>query len=275
MAPVKTAMKPISEAVSLLRSLKLTSPTIITLLRELVIPRVQTRGYSTNTQLKSSRHKNQYLFGFNCYLTSPNFSLNSYNVINSEKVLRNFGTKTPNMASSTPNGSIIRQNYHEESEAHINKQINMELYASYVYMSMAYYFDREDVALPGFYEYFKKQSDEEREHAEKFMKYQNKRGGRIVLQQIAKPTRDEWSGPLEAVTAALELEKTVNQTLLDLHAVGSRNGDPQLCDFLETEFLEEQVKSIKELAGHLTNLNRVGKGLGEFTYDKEINEKEN
>jgi len=43
------------------------------------------------------------------------------------------------------------------------------------------------------------------------MRYQNKRGGRIVLQPIAKPTRDEWSSPLEAITAALELEKTVNQ----------------------------------------------------------------
>ena len=29
-----------------------------------------------------------------------------------------------------------RQNYHEESEAGINKQINLELYASYTYQSM-------------------------------------------------------------------------------------------------------------------------------------------
>jgi len=139
-------------------------------------------------------------------------------------------------------------------------------------LSMAYYFDREDIALPGFHKYFKKASDEEREHAEKLMRYQNKRGGRIVLQPIAKPTRDEWTGPLEAITAALELEKTVNQTLLDLHATSTRNGDPHLSDFLETEYLEEQVKSIKELAGHVTNLNRVGKGLGEFQYDKELME---
>jgi ferritin heavy chain len=48
----------------------------------------------------------------------------------------------------------------------------------------AYYFDRDDVALPGFCKYFKKASDEERGHAEKFMKYQNRRGGRIVLQDI-------------------------------------------------------------------------------------------
>ena len=32
--------------------------------------------------------------------------------------------------------SQARQNYHELCEAGINKQINLELYASYVYMSM-------------------------------------------------------------------------------------------------------------------------------------------
>jgi len=32
--------------------------------------------------------------------------------------------------------SAIRQNYHPECEAAINKQINLELYASYVYQSM-------------------------------------------------------------------------------------------------------------------------------------------
>lgn len=46
------------------------------------------------------------------------------------------------------------------------------------------YFDRDDVALKGFSKFFKESSDEEREHAEKLMKYQNKRGGRIVLQPI-------------------------------------------------------------------------------------------
>jgi ferritin len=46
------------------------------------------------------------------------------------------------------------------------------------------YFDRDDVALPGFHKFFAKMSAEERDHAEKFMKYQNQRGGRIVLQNI-------------------------------------------------------------------------------------------
>ncbi len=48
----------------------------------------------------------------------------------------------------------------------------------------AWYFDRDDVALNGFHKFFKKQSEEEREHADKFMKYQNMRGGRVVLQNI-------------------------------------------------------------------------------------------
>lgn len=162
-----------------------------------------------------------------------------------------------------------RQNFHINSEAGINRQINMELYASYTYQSMAMYFDRDDVALPGFAKFFQKSSDEEREHAEKFMKYQNKRGGRVVLQDIKKPERDEWGNGLEAMQVALELEKSVNQSLLDLHQVGSTHNDAQFCDFLETEYLEEQVKSIKELGDHVTNLKRVGQGLGEYMYDKE------
>ena len=112
--------------------------------------------------------------------------------------------------------SRIRQNFKEECEALINKQINMEFYASYVYMSMSAYFDRDDQAYPGFAAFFKKSSDEEREHGEKFIKYQNKRGGKVVFQDVAKPTTMEWGTPLEALEAALELEKTVSFEFLNL-----------------------------------------------------------
>ncbi|NP_001292247.1 soma ferritin-like [Magallana gigas] len=163
-----------------------------------------------------------------------------------------------------------RQNFHEESEAGINRQINMELYASYTYQSMALYFDRDDVALPGFHKFFKHSSDEEREHAEKLMKYQNKRGGRIVLQDIKKPDRDEWGTGLDAMQIALQLEKSVNQSLLDLHKLADVHRDAQMCDFIESEFLEEQVNAIKEISDHVTQLKRVGAGLGEYEYDKQL-----
>jgi len=165
--------------------------------------------------------------------------------------------------------SQCRQNYHQDSEAGINRQINMELYASYTYQSMYLYFDRDDVALPGFAKFFKASSDEEREHAEKLMKYQNKRGGRIVLQDIKKPSNDEWGNGLEAMQVALQLEKSVNQSLLDLHKIADGHGDAQMCDFIESEYLEEQVKAIKEISDHITQLKRVGQGLGEYIYDKE------
>lgn len=44
----------------------------------------------------------------------------------------------------------------------------------------------------------------------KFMKYLNKRGGRILLTDIKKPEKPEWGTAKEAMKAALELEKTVN-----------------------------------------------------------------
>jgi ferritin heavy chain len=163
----------------------------------------------------------------------------------------------------------VRQNYHRDCEAGINKQINMELYASYVYLAMSYHFDRDDVALHGFSNFFKKQSHEEREHAEKLMKFQNQRGGRIVLANIQKPSEEEWASGLAAMEAALQLEKTVNQALLDLHALAQQHGDSQMCDWLEAHYLTEQVEAIKELGNYITNLKRVGTGLGEYMFDKE------
>jgi len=168
--------------------------------------------------------------------------------------------------------SQCRQNYHAESEAGINRQINMELYASYCYQSMAFYFDRDDVALPGFAKFFKESSKEEREHAEKLMEFQNKRGGRIVLQDIKKPDRDEWGTGLEAMQVTLGLEKSVNQALLDLHKVADSHGDAQMTDFLEGNFLQEQVESIKKIGNYVTNLKRVGPGLGEYQFDRELQE---
>lgn len=41
-----------------------------------------------------------------------------------------------------------------------------------------------------------------------------------------------------------------------------------MCDFLESEYLTEQVEAIKKLGDHVTNLKRVGSGLGEYMFDK-------
>lgn len=64
--------------------------------------------------------------------------------------------------------------------------------------------------MPGISHYFKKCSDEEREHAMKFMTYLNKRGGRIILTDVKHPEKNEWGTAEEAMEAALNLEKDVN-----------------------------------------------------------------
>uniref|UniRef100_A0A8C0K8M6 Ferritin n=1 Tax=Canis lupus dingo TaxID=286419 RepID=A0A8C0K8M6_CANLU len=140
-------------------------------------------------------------------------------------------------------GSRVRQNFHPDCEAAVNRQINLELYAAYAYLSMAYYFSREDVALNNFARYFLRQ----------------------------KPDRDDWESGLRAMECALLLEKNVNQSLLELHTLASDQGDPHLCDFLETHYLNEQVKSIKELGDHVQNLVKMGapdSGLAEYLFDK-------
>merc|ERR1712123_550160 len=138
------------------------------------------------------------------------------------------------------------------------------------YLSVASYYNRDDQALHGFAKYFQKASDEEREHGMKLMTYQAKRGGRCVFQDIAKPSSMEWGTPLEAMEAALELEKTVNQSLLDLHKASDSKGDVHLCDFLEAEYLTEQVEGIKQIGDMITKIRRAGDGLGLHIMDKEI-----
>ena len=50
--------------------------------------------------------------------------------------------------------SRIRMNYSAEVEAEINRQINMELSASYLYLAIGVFFARDDQALHGFAKFF-------------------------------------------------------------------------------------------------------------------------
>ncbi|XP_053307941.1 ferritin light chain, oocyte isoform-like [Spea bombifrons] len=167
--------------------------------------------------------------------------------------------------------SQIRHNYHLDSEAGVNRIVNQKLQASYTYLSLGFYFDRDDVALAKFSKFFRKLSAKKQEEAEKFLKFQNKRGGRIVLQDIKKPDADEWKTCIQAMEHALNLETSVNKALLDLHNTAKTQTDPHMCDFLQTEYLDKEVKLIKKLGDHLTNLKRVKSpegGLGEYLFDK-------
>jgi ferritin heavy chain len=166
--------------------------------------------------------------------------------------------------------SRCRQNFSSEAEAAINEQINLELTASYVYQSMAAYFAHDSVALCGLSHRFRKESDEERSHANMLIDYLTKRGGHLALKAIEAPRMD-WQSAKFALESALDLEKRVNDSLLKLHALASSLDDPHLSDFIEEEFLEDQVEGLKELAELLTRLERCGcDGLGLHIFDRDL-----
>lgn len=164
--------------------------------------------------------------------------------------------------------------YTAAQEAAINNQVNVEYTASYAYHALWSYFDRDTVALPGFAKYFKEQSDEEREHAEDFMRYQNKRGGKVELQPLAVPemsfTQDDGaSDATYAMDLALQLEKFVYMKLLDLHKVAENADDPQMQDYVESH-LDHQVEAVKTAADYVARLKRVATPHGIYHIDLEF-----
>nr|UYM80464.1 ferritin-like protein 3 [Novocrania anomala] len=165
--------------------------------------------------------------------------------------------------------SQCRQNYNSESEAGINRQINLDIHASYVYQSIAWYFHRDDVALPGYHQFFTALADDHKQRGETLMEFQNRRGGRIVLKDIDKPAQDEWGSGVMAMDTALTLAKKVNQSYLDLHSIASQHNDAQMMDFIDSNFLNKQVEIIKKISDYATSSKNVGPGLGEYQFDKQ------
>ncbi|KAI6229048.1 Ferritin [Aphelenchoides fujianensis] len=164
-----------------------------------------------------------------------------------------------------------KQNFAKEVEDAINGQINNELSASYNYLSMSNYCSRTEIALPGAAAYFGAQSIEEREHAQKLIDYQHKRGGKVDLQPIDRPTRQTWSSLLEMFQTALELERNNNQALLELHSLARHKNTPDFTNFLEEFYLRVQVEEIREMAAKCAQLERIGdSGIGVHLFDREL-----
>jgi len=173
---------------------------------------------------------------------------------------------------TTDDSVAFRQNFAETSEIALNQQVKVELDASHQYLAMAAFFDRADVALPGFKAYFAKASEEEREHAEKFIEFINLRGGTYAPLPVAEPERTSWSSALDAMKHALTMEMQVNNALLKLHAISDEASDPQLCDFIESTYLTEQVEASNSIAKIIRKLMRAEPGLGVYEVDKEMME---
>jgi ferritin len=123
----------------------------------------------------------------------------------------------------------------------INEQINKELYSSYLYLSMAAYF--EDKNLPGFAKWMHIQEGEEREHAMKLYAFLVDRGGRVLLRPIGAP-ETEWKGSLELFKQVASHEAAVTASIHSLYELALKEKDYPAQVMLQW-FITEQVEEEK------------------------------
>ena len=169
-----------------------------------------------------------------------------------------------NYKTNKQNGGVMLNKRVEEA---LNEQINAELWSAYLYLSMAAYF--EDQNLSGFANWMRIQYQEETAHAMKFFDYINERGGRVMLKPIDKVDA-EWKDIVHAFEDTLEHEQKVTSLIHNLVDIANEEKDHATFNFLQW-FVEEQVEeeaSADEILNKLKMLD--GKGAGIFMMDKEM-----
>lgn len=135
----------------------------------------------------------------------------------------------------------------------MNEQINKELFSSYLYLSMAAYF--EDKNLAGFAHWMRMQADEEREHAMKFYDFILERGGRVMLKGIDAPKTD-WSSSLEVAEEVAAHEAMVTASIYSLYEIALQEKDYPAQVMLQW-FISEQVEEEKNAAEIVANLKLI------------------
>uniref|UniRef100_A0A8C9HLR4 Ferritin n=1 Tax=Piliocolobus tephrosceles TaxID=591936 RepID=A0A8C9HLR4_9PRIM len=148
--------------------------------------------------------------------------------------------------------SHISQNYCAEVEAADSSLDNPQLRESLTYLSLFLHFHRDDVALEGMGHFFRELAQKKRQDAQSLWKTQNHR--RALCDATQKLSWDEQDSSLGVLQAAVALEMSLNQALLDLHTLGAKHADPHLCGFLENDFLGSKRKLIWKMGNHLTRL---------------------
>jgi ferritin len=126
----------------------------------------------------------------------------------------------------------------KKMEKALNEQINAELYSAYLYLSMAAWFESQN--LRGFAAWMKVQAREENTHAMKFFEFVHERRGTVTLQEIAAPAR-EWKSPRAAFEAALEHEQYVTGRIDELVNLAVTEKDHATAAMLQW-FVNEQVE---------------------------------
>ena len=117
----------------------------------------------------------------------------------------------------------VHQNYCPECEAALNSLAALEFHASFQCLAMAFYFDHDDVGLKHFSRFSLLCFHEHSKTAKSLMFLQIQHGGRICFLDIRKPETQQWESALQAIQDTPHLEKSVNQSLLNLHKLATES----------------------------------------------------
>jgi ferritin len=135
-----------------------------------------------------------------------------------------------------------------------NQQIGNEMGASMQYIAIASHFDSE--TLPELAKFFYRQSEEERTHAMRFVKFINDVGGRVIIPAIPAP-QAEFPSAEEAVSKALAWEEEVTRQIYDLVEIARADRSYVGVRFLDW-FVEEQLEEVTTMNDLLSVIRRAG-----------------
>jgi ferritin len=138
----------------------------------------------------------------------------------------------------------VGETMNKEIFSKINEQIVSELYNSLIYLSISNFYYQQK--FDGLGAYFKKQSTEEKEQAEKFIDYLLKFeiGQQIALAPI--PPVPEWQNLFIPLDASLSLEQSTTSQINALMELATNTSDYATIDVLQW-FINEQVKEENQL----------------------------
>jgi ferritin len=149
----------------------------------------------------------------------------------------------------------------------LNDQMNLEMNSSYLYLSMAAYFECEN--FNGFANWMKIQSGEEYGHAMKIYSYINQRNGRVNLMKIDAP-KSEWKDSIEVFSETLKHEQKVTQEINKLVELTLTEKDYATQAFLQW-FVTEQVEEEATAINILDKIKMIGDNRnGLFLLDREL-----
>ncbi|CAH1114467.1 unnamed protein product [Psylliodes chrysocephalus] len=173
------------------------------------------------------------------------------------------------MSSDSATQAIGRHCFHKELEDIMNEQAIEEFNAAYAYLTMALHFGRTDIALPGCQGFFMNMYEEELGHATIFLNYVLMRGGHATLKDIKVPecTKYDVRG---AFKTAMKMEMHIKERLSAVNDVAEKHKDLHVMDLISTEFMEEQNRSICEMARLYTRSKMVDTHVGEHLFDQFI-----